>query len=168
MYGGHDGFFLSFELVRGSKSVGFCGFLAYFFLLRKHQQGQCGSAAVITVLLGFDSQALDLSGWRFSSVFPQSRDARAIGSMVHKQLGRSMMKRPLAPGVTPPPPQHPMTLSAREVTIEIKASKRWGGGLFFFFFCLWEKIPGRASREIFPHPLLRKRRVCSDEEVEGR
>lgn len=83
--------------------------------------------------------------------------------MVHKQLGMSMMKRPLAPGVTPPPPQHPMTLSAREVTIEIKASKN-----VFLFFCLWEKIPGRASREIFPYLLLRKRRVCPDEEVEGR
>lgn len=130
-----------------------------------------GSAAVITVLLGFDSQALDLSGWRFFPGFPASShspETCTIGSMVHKQLGMSMMKRPLAPGVTPPPPQHPMTLSAREVMIEMKASKMCCFFCFSFFFCLWEKIPGRASREIFPYLLLRKRRVCPDEEVEGR
>lgn len=111
----------------------FLWIFSIFFLLRKHQEGQRVSAAVIPVFLGFDSQALDLSGWRFFPGFPASShspETCTIGSMVHKQLGMSMMKRPLAPGVTPPPPQHPMTLSAREVMIEMKASKM----CFFFFF----------------------------------
>lgn len=147
----------------------FLWIFSIFFLLRKHQKGQCGSAAVITVFPGFDSQALDLSGWSFFPGFPASShspETCSLGSMVREQLGMSMMKQPLAPGVTPPPPQHPVTLSAREVMIEIKASKRCF--FFFFFFCLWEKIPDRTSHEIFPDLLLEKRQVCPDEKVEGR
>lgn len=119
------------------------GSIKVFFFLCKISKGPCGSAAAVTVFLGFDSQALDLSGWRFvpgSPASSHSPETCTLGSMVHKQLGMSMMKRPLGPVVTPPPPQHPVTLSAGEAMLEIEASKR--GFLFFFFFLLLVKDSG--------------------------